>query len=97
MCYVINHMTPFELQIHTRRERAKARELRASQWWRQEIGKGVCYHCRGRFQREELTMDHLIPLARGGTTTKKNVVVACKQCNSLKKNLTIAEIRLKEI
>jgi 5-methylcytosine-specific restriction enzyme A len=90
-------MGPLETQIHVKRERSKARELRASQWWKQEIGKGVCYHCGVRFQRDDLTMDHLIPLARGGKTTKKNVVVACKQCNSQKKNLTIAEIRLSEI
>lgn len=26
-------------------------------------------------------MDHLIPVSRGGRSTKKNVVVACKACN----------------
>lgn len=82
---------------HIKRERAKARELRDSQWWRQEIGKGFCYHCGLRFAREELTMDHLIPISRGGKSNKKNIVVSCKQCNSLKKNLTIAEIRLREM
>lgn len=90
-------MNPLELQIYTRRERAKARELRGSLWWRQQLGKGVCYHCGGRFEREDLTMDHLIPLARGGQTSKKNVVVSCKRCNSQKKNLTVAEIRLSEL
>ncbi len=67
-----------------KRERSKARELRASQWWRQQIGQGVCHHCQKKCVREELTMDHLIPLARGGKTTKRNVVVSCKTCNSLK-------------
>lgn len=80
-----------------KRERAKARELRDSQWWRQELGKGVCYFCEKRFPREELTMEHLIPLSRGGRSTKKNIVVSCKLCNSLKKNLTVAEIRLREL
>jgi 5-methylcytosine-specific restriction protein A len=80
-----------------RRERAKARELRQSSWWKQQIGKGVCYFCEGRFAREELTMEHLIPLSRGGKSTKKNIVVSCKQCNSHKKNLTVAEIRLREL
>jgi 5-methylcytosine-specific restriction protein A len=79
------------------KERVKARELRASQWWRQEIGKGICYHCEQRFSREELSMDHLIPLSRGGRSTKKNIVVSCKQCNSHKKNLTVAELRLKSM
>ncbi|NJM09862.1 MAG: HNH endonuclease [Bdellovibrionaceae bacterium] len=70
---------------HIKRERLKAREMRASSWWKQQIGKGVCYFCEQKFLREQLTMDHLIPLSRGGRSTKKNIVVACKQCNSLKK------------
>ncbi|HMN69430.1 MAG TPA: HNH endonuclease [Bdellovibrionales bacterium] len=82
---------------HVQREKSKARELRSSQWWKQEIGKGICYHCEQKFPREELTMDHLIPMSRGGRSTKKNIVVACKRCNSLKKNLTTAELRLREL
>ena len=82
---------------HVRRERAKARELRGSSWWKQQIGKGVCYFCEQKFSREELTMEHLIPLSRGGKSTKKNIVVSCKQCNSHKKNLTVAEIRMREL
>jgi 5-methylcytosine-specific restriction endonuclease McrA len=29
-------------------------------------------------------MDHIVPLARGGTTTPGNVVPACKDCNKKK-------------
>lgn len=36
-------------------------------------------------------MDHLLPLARGGKTTKKNVVVSCKACNTAKGGQTRAE------
>lgn len=80
-----------------KREREKARELRQGSWWRQQLGKGICYFCEKKFSREELTMDHLIPLSRGGRSTKKNIVVACKQCNSLKKNQTVAELRLSDL
>ncbi len=76
------------------RERSKARALRAGSWWKQQVGKGICYHCEQRFSKDQLTMDHLIPMSRGGRSTKKNIVVSCKQCNSLKKNLTVAEMRL---
>lgn len=80
-----------------KREREKAREMRQSSWWKQQVGRGICYHCEQRFSVDELTMDHLIPLSRGGKSTKKNIVVSCKQCNSLKKNRTVAEIRLSEL
>jgi len=70
-----------------RRERAKARELRHSQWWKRRLAKGVCHYCRRPTPARELTMDHIVPLARGGRTTKGNVVPCCKACNSRKKQL----------
>jgi len=30
---------------HVARERAKAKELRKSPWWKQQLAKGVCYYC----------------------------------------------------
>lgn len=72
---------------HVRREKAKARELRQSQWWKNELGKGVCYYCKRRIPPRELTMDHLVPIIRGGFTRKGNVVACCKECNSKKKYL----------
>lgn len=72
----------FEREQHIRRERAKARVLKQSQWWRQMIGPGLCHHCGGKFPKAELSMDHLIPLARGGKTTKNNVAVSCRACNA---------------
>ena len=68
-----------------RRERAKARELRASQWWKRRIADGVCYYCRRRVGHRALTMDHQVPLGRGGRSTRGNVVPACKECNTNKK------------
>jgi 5-methylcytosine-specific restriction protein A len=79
---------------HIKREKAKARELRASQWWRNLLGTGVCYYCNGKFKKDGLTMEHIIPIIRGGKSTKTNVVVACKECNSKKKYLTPAELTM---
>ncbi len=67
-----------------KKEKAKARELRHSLWWRQQVGKGRCHHCHLSFLPEYLTMDHLVPLARGGKSNKKNCVPACKECNTKK-------------
>ena len=60
---------------HVRREKAKARELRASQWWKNELGKGVCHYCGRRVPPRELTMDHIVPIIRGGFTRKGNVAI----------------------
>ncbi len=71
-----------------KKEKAKARELRSSQWWRQQIGPGICYHCQQKFPSQDLTMDHVIPIARGGKSNKKNCVPSCKACNSKKGSKT---------
>ena len=79
---------------HIKRERRKAQELRKGSWWKQQIGQGVCYHCGGKFSKELLTMDHLVPIARGGKSSKKNCVVSCKECNSAKGALMTVEMTL---
>ncbi|QDK44471.1 HNH endonuclease [Bdellovibrio sp. ZAP7] len=84
-------------EAHQKKEKAKARELRQSQWWRQELGKGLCYHCGKKFKAAELTMDHLIPIARGGKSTKNNCVPSCKDCNSKKGYKTRAEMAMEEL
>lgn len=74
-----------EAQI--RRERRKAREIRDSQWWKRRLAKGVCYYCNRNTPSDSLTMDHIVPVARGGRSTKGNLVTACKACNINKKQL----------
>ena len=68
-----------------RRERAKARELRKTRWWQQKTAAGTCYYCGTKVAHKELTMDHLVPLARGGRSTKDNLVPSCKDCNTKKR------------
>lgn len=70
-----------------RRERQRARELRHSQWWKRKLAKGVCYWCGRQTAPSALTMDHMVPIARGGRSVKGNVVPACKECNTKKKQL----------
>ncbi len=67
------------------KERAKARELRHTNWWQAQIQKGICHYCGGKFPPSELTMDHIVPLSRGGHSSKGNIVPCCKACNNNKK------------
>lgn len=68
-------------------EKSKAQELRNSQWWKIKRSEGRCYYCGQKFDPEELTMDHLLPLSQGGRSEKANIVPCCKDCNNKKKNL----------
>jgi 5-methylcytosine-specific restriction enzyme A len=70
-----------------RREKEKARELKRSSWWLRRIQSGICYYCNKEVGRTNLTMDHIVPLSRGGKSRKGNIVPACKDCNNKKKYL----------
>lgn len=80
---------------HITKERDKAKALKKTQWWRQILDKGICHYCGKKFSVQELTMDHVVPLSRGGKSSKGNIVASCKRCNNEKKYLTPAEIILK--
>lgn|GEM_PF-648097 len=80
-----------------KKEREKARELRKTPWWKQQVSTGICHHCQQKFPPQELTMDHLVPLARGGLSVKNNVVPSCKECNNQKKLSTPVDLLLKQI
>lgn len=82
---------------HIKRERANARELRNTDWWRAKLAKGVCHYCQKHVGADALTLDHVIPLSRGGKTTRGNCVPCCKECNSKKKYLTPAEQILNQL
>jgi len=74
-----------------RKEKEKARRLRQSPWWRRKIERGTCYYCHSAVGRTQLTMDHVVPLSRGGRSNKGNLVPACKECNNKKKYLLPVE------
>ncbi|MFA6930493.1 MAG: HNH endonuclease [Lentisphaeria bacterium] len=72
---------------HIKREKAKAKLLRDSQWWKNLRGTGLCHYCKKRFPPRELTMDHIVPVIRSGMSSKSNIVACCKTCNTQKKYL----------
>jgi len=70
-----------------RRERNAAQLLRASAWWKRKCSRGRCYYCNAQVHPKELTMDHIVPIIRGGKSIRSNIVAACKECNNKKKYL----------
>lgn len=84
-------------QKHVTKEKIKAQKLRKTQWWKNKLAAGTCHYCHERFSPQDLTMDHIVPLSRGGKSTKGNVVPCCKKCNTGKKYYTPAEILLQKL
>ncbi len=80
-----------------KKEREKARKLKKTQWWTRQIHRGICYYCQREVTPEQLTMDHIVPLARGGQSRPGNIVPACFQCNRNKKLQTPVDSILKTL
>ncbi|KAB8031797.1 HNH endonuclease [Fluviispira multicolorata] len=74
----------FADEEHIKREKAKVKAAKKSRWWQQKCAPGLCAYCGKKFPIKELTLDHIVPLARGGTTAPGNVVPACRECNKNK-------------
>lgn len=64
--------------------------------------KGICYLCGermilklkgSRWKMRDATVEHVVPLNKGGTNTPENKRAAHKICNSMKASLSVEESR----
>jgi len=55
----------------------------------------TCQYCGCKPGTEELTIDHVVPRAKGGVTSWTNCVLACVSCNSKKADKTVEQAGLK--
>ncbi len=54
----------------------------------------TCQYCGTRQEPGHLTIDHVLPISRGGDTSWENCVVACRSCNWKKGSRTPEEAGL---
>lgn len=53
---------------------------------------GMCRLCGTVLAETASTMDHIIPLSRGGEHTRANIQLACRSCNSRKRDKLMSEL-----
>jgi|TARA_B110000971_G_C19985390_1_gene489327 5-methylcytosine-specific restriction endonuclease McrA len=46
----------------------------------------TCQYCASSFEPQTLTLDHVLPISKGGKTSWTNIVSACRPCNTAKSN-----------
>lgn len=56
------------------------------------LSKNICYYC-GREINGKKTVDHKIPVIKGGTNENENLVLSCVHCNTQKGDRTEDEYR----
>lgn len=79
---------PHLLQV-VKRRRVKRNLSRKNIFYRDNF---TCQYCSSD---EYLTIDHVVPIARGGEWTWENLVTACAKCNSRKGQKTPEEANMK--
>lgn len=70
------------------------RTARPPTWSRKRLlarDKGLCVYCT----KPATTVDHVVPVSRGGKSTWLNTVASCSPCNNKKGNRTATESRMK--
>lgn len=55
------------------------------------FGEVTCIYCLKRLNDQNWTLEHLLPLSRGGAHTIMNLDIACKTCNHEKGSQTYEE------
>ena len=58
--------------------------------------KYTCVFCKQSFAGSDLTIDHLVPLSKGGLNESTNFATCCKPCNQKKADIPLAQF-LKEV
>lgn len=94
--YAMAH--PERIKIYKDKNRAKRKgasgTCSAAQWLAKcEYHGWRCYLCSVSLDRKSLTIEHRIPLTKGGTEWPANLAPACLPCNLSKSNKTEREYR----
>lgn len=80
------------LTRHVRRPRRSIRFSRLNVLLRDDF---CCQYCGLRASARELTVDHVVPRAKGGPTRWTNVVAACRPCNHVKGDQLLDQTQLR--
>ena len=59
-------------------------------------GTLTCIYCLKKIEFGKDTLEHKIPVSRGGTNKKSNLAIVCKKCNCSKNNKTVEEYQAQQ-
>lgn len=77
------------MQSHRRRIRGGARSSDILAKW-EDMGR-CCGYCGKAITFDEMEIDHMLPLSRGGTNDLDNLMPSCRTCNNDKADMTVEE------
>ena len=85
-----SHLAPSSIVMIRGRHRLQPGHERVAlnKWTLFARDRNICAYCGGRYELGELTMEHIVPLSKGGRHFWMNLVTACRGCNHRKGNRT---------
>jgi 5-methylcytosine-specific restriction endonuclease McrA len=72
---------PEQLQQIVRQRESFSRQFRE---WLLKRDRGCCRYCGERIMLSEMQVEHVVPVALGGSNHSRNLVSSCQPCNSKK-------------
>ena len=81
----------FDFFDEPKRSRPKFSQREKDALYKEQGGK--CKGCVKKFDKRNLTVDHIRPFSEGGGERLTNLQLLCGACNSLKGNGTMAQLR----
>jgi 5-methylcytosine-specific restriction endonuclease McrA len=88
------HLRVPEVVTLTKYDRLPTNAVTFSRWNVFKRDRFTCQYCGVQPGSEELTIDHVVPRAQGGTSTWTNCVLACIECNARKADRTPQQARM---
>jgi len=86
-----------EIIVLTKFDKLATRDIKYSRENVFTRDKNKCQYCGKHFNNKEMTIDHVVPKAKGGKSHWSNVVAACKACNGKKADKMLHECGMKLI
>lgn len=76
-----SHINPISSATEkSRAKKSRLQKLRKSLW----LIDPTCHYCGVVLSLSNATLDHVIPVSRGGKSARRNLVISCKSCNQEK-------------
>ena len=90
MGYWIEHYGRHPISFQTFKEKQIRIRQTEIEHQKNRSKKKFCYYCHTPLKGEE-TIDHIVPMSRGGKNVSDNRVFCCSRCNGLKRDLTLSQ------
>lgn len=78
-------------RLHDQRRRIKVKELDdgtvTAKVLREKMRRRMCPVCGKVMRLDDKTIDHIVPIAKGGLHSASNLICICHRCNSLKRDI----------